>query len=96
MKRNGKHLLLLDIKTSSEGLPWWSSGKELPSNAGDAGLIPGQGTKIPHTTGQLSPRTTTTELALLYERAHVPQTTELTRPGVCAPQLEKRKSARHN
>ena len=28
--------------------------KNLPSNAGDAGLIPGQGTKIPHSmcTGQ--------------------------------------------
>ena len=28
--------------------------KNLPSNAGDVGLIPGQGTKIPHATGQLS------------------------------------------
>ena len=35
--------------------------KNPPSNAGDVGLIPGQGTKIPHATGQLSPRTTTTE-----------------------------------
>ena len=26
-----------------------------PSNAGDASSIPGQGTKIPYTTGQLSP-----------------------------------------
>ena len=26
----------------------------LPCNAGDAGLIPGQGTKIPHATGQLN------------------------------------------
>ena len=30
--------------------------KNLPSNAGDAGSIPGQGTKIPHAAGQLSPR----------------------------------------
>ena len=37
--------------------------KNLPSNAGDMGLIPGQGTKIPHATGQLSPRATTTEPA---------------------------------
>ena len=29
--------------------------KNLPSNAGDAGSIPGWGTKIPHATGQLSP-----------------------------------------
>ena len=36
-----------------------------PYNAGDAGWIPGQGTKIPHAVGQLSPRATTTELACL-------------------------------
>ena len=47
--------------------------KNLLSNAGDTGLIPGQGTKIPHAAGQLSPRTTTTELVCLNERAHVPQ-----------------------
>ena len=28
--------------------------KNLPSNAGDAGSIPGRGTKIPHALGQLS------------------------------------------
>ena len=53
----------------------------LPSNAGDTGSIPGQGTKIPHATGQLSLHTTTTELAC---------------PRACTPQLEKRKPARHN
>ena len=37
--------------------------KNLPSNAGDAGSIPGQGTKIPHAAGQLSPRAKATELA---------------------------------
>ena len=36
-----------------------------PSNAGDAGSIPGWGTKIPHAAGQLSPCATTTELARL-------------------------------
>ena len=35
--------------------------KTLPSNAGDSGLIPGQGTKIPHAAGQLSPCAATTE-----------------------------------
>jgi len=25
------------------GLPWWLSGKELATNAGDMGLIPGSG-----------------------------------------------------
>ena len=29
--------------------------KNLPCNAGDVGLIPGQGTKIPHAWNQLSP-----------------------------------------
>ena len=29
--------------------------KNLPSNAGDEGLIPGLGTKIPHALEQLSP-----------------------------------------
>ena len=35
--------------------------KNLPSGAGDAGSIPGRGTKIPHAAGQLGLRTTTTE-----------------------------------
>ena len=39
--------------------------KNLLSNAGDAGSIPGQGTKIPHAVGQLSLRATTTELTCL-------------------------------
>ena len=45
----------------------WKSGgnsggpvvKNLPSNAGDVGSIPDQGTKIPHALGQLSPLTAT-------------------------------------
>ena len=35
--------------------------KNPPSNAGDAGLITGWGTKVPNAVGQLSPRTATTE-----------------------------------
>ena len=35
--------------------------KNLPSNAGDKGLIPGGGTKSPQATGQLSLQVTTTE-----------------------------------
>ena len=35
--------------------------KNPSSNAGDMGLIPGQGTKIPHAAGQLSPHAATTE-----------------------------------
>ena len=37
--------------------------KKLPSNAGGAGSIPGQRTKIPHVSGQISPHITTTESA---------------------------------
>ena len=36
-----------------------------PSNAGDVGSILGQGTKIPHAVGQLTPYATTTELSCL-------------------------------
>ena len=35
--------------------------KNLPSNAGDAGSIPGCRTKIPQVTGQLSPQAETRE-----------------------------------
>ena len=30
------------------GIPWWSSGKDSASPAGDTGSTPGQGTKIPY------------------------------------------------
>ena len=63
--------------------------KNLPSNAGDTGSIPGQGTKIPHATWQLSPRATTTELMRLKKRACMPQTTEPTCSGARVPQLER-------
>ena len=52
-----------------------------PSNAGDVGLIPGGGTKIPHAAGQLSPSATN-------YRAHSPC-------SLCATTRE-RKPARHN
>ena len=55
--------------------PWDFPGgpvvKNLPCNAGDAGSIPGWGTKIPHTAEQLSLSTATTE----------PE-----HPGACMPQ----------
>ena len=44
--------------------------ESLPTNAGDVDLIPGLGTKIPHSAGQLNPCAITTE-------AHMPRT--------CAP-----------
>ena len=49
---------------------WWDFPggpvvKNPPYNAGDKGSILGRGTKIPHASGQLSPRATTTEFACL-------------------------------
>ena len=38
--------------------------KNLPSNAGDAGSVPGRGTKFPQAMGQLSQCTATREYAL--------------------------------
>ena len=37
--------------------------KNLPSNAGDVGSIPGQGTKVPHVAGQPRPCAAATEPA---------------------------------
>ena len=73
-------------KRSPWGFPGGPAVKNPASNAGDAGSIPRQGTKISHATGQLSPRATTTELVRLNERAHVP---EPMCSGARAPQLEK-------
>ena len=68
--------------------------KNPPSNAGDAGSIPGQGTKIPHATGQLSLRAATTEP--VHSGAHTPQleslhvaTTEPVRSRARTPQPER-------
>lgn len=36
------------VENDFQGLPWWSSVENLLSNPGGAGLIPGQGTKIPY------------------------------------------------
>ena len=65
--------------------------KNLPSNTGDMGSIPGQGTTIPHAVGQLSLRTATTEPTC--SRAHAPQleslsatTTERAHSGARVPQ----------
>ena len=52
--------------------------KNPPSNAGNAGLIPGWGTKILHVTGQLSPCATTTEPACYKLQSPRALTTEPT------------------
>ena len=53
------------FKSQNRDFPGGPVVKNPPSNAGDAGLIPGQGTKIPHAAGQLRPRAKTTELSHL-------------------------------
>ena len=45
----------------TDGFPGGPVVKDLPSNAGDLGSIPGQGTKIPNAVRQLSPHGTTRE-----------------------------------
>ena len=91
-----KEFKVIIIKTLKElrrrDFPAGQMVKNLPSNAGDAGSILGQGTKIPHAAGQLSPHTTTTELMCLNERTRMPQTTETTCPGARLPQLEREKN----
>ena len=55
------HFLLLFKKKSVCGGGHFSGAsvvKNLPCKAGDADLIPGQGTKIPHAKEQLSPHAT--------------------------------------
>ena len=57
--------LPLFLKFKNREFPGGPVVKNLPYNAGDVGLIPCQGTKLPHATGQLSLHATTTELAHL-------------------------------
>ena len=45
----------LALQRSSKDFPGGPVVKNLPTNAGDAGSIPGQRIKIPHATRQLSP-----------------------------------------
>ena len=49
--------------------------KNLSSSAGDKSSIPGQGTKIPHATGQVSPLARTTEP--ITREAQAPQLKDL-------------------
>ena len=44
-----------------EDLPGGPVVKNPPSDAGDAGLIPGRAPKVPHAVGQLNPHTAAIE-----------------------------------
>ena len=63
--------------------------KNLPSNAGDVGSIPGQGTKTSHVARPLSPHAISIELTGLNETDCELQTTDLTCSGAHAPQLKR-------
>ena len=52
---------ILLLKMHVQGFAGGAMVKNLPSNAGEVGLIPGWETKIPHAVGQLSPHATITE-----------------------------------
>ena len=58
--------------------------KNLPSNAGDIGSIPGPGTKIPRASGQLSPHTITAEPE--FSGAHTTTREKPVQQRACAPQ----------
>ena len=49
------------FKEDARDFPGGPVVKNLPSNAGDVGLIPGWGTKIPRASGLQSPRASTRE-----------------------------------
>ena len=55
----GQRLDGLFKKQQAGYFPGGSVVKNPPCNAGDMGLITGQGTKIPHATGQISPHAET-------------------------------------
>ena len=63
--------------SQDQGLPGGPVVKNLTSNAGDVGSIPGQGIKTPYGEGQLSPQATTTNTKPMHF-------------GALAPQLERR------
>ena len=67
------------VHTLLENFPSGSVIENLPSNAGDMGSIPCQGTEIPHATGQLSPCPTTRGPACPNERSVPPQQRTISR-----------------
>ena len=57
--------------------PGGSVVKNLPCNAGEVGLIPGWGTKIPHATEQLRPCATAREPECATKTQHSQKATNL-------------------
>ena len=69
------NIIIMKINNKLWNFPGGPVVKNPPSNAGDAGSIPGWGAKIPHATGQLSPCATTTQLTPQRERENPHATT---------------------
>ena len=67
------YVLIFFFKDWQNRFPGGPVVKNSPCSTGDAGLIPNQGTKIPHAAGQLSPLTATSGLACHNKRSHVLQ-----------------------
>ena len=55
------------LQTLCGDFPGGPMVENLPSNAGDAGSIPGRGTKVPHAAGQISLCATTKDPACCNE-----------------------------
>ena len=79
--REKEHRIENDIPTAaapcnkgrSRDFPGGPAVKNWPCNGADMSSIPGQGTKIPHAMGQLSPLAIAREPAHLNRSPHVPQ-----------------------
>ena len=54
-KKKSSHSFFMFHSKVARQFPGGPVVKNLPCNAGDGGLIPGQGSKIPHAAKQLSP-----------------------------------------
>ena len=59
------HVMIYVSKAQNRDFPGGPVVGNPPANAGDVGLIPGPGTKIPHAAEQLGPCATTTEACAL-------------------------------
>ena len=64
-------ILVTSRKKNLGDFPGFPVVKNSSCNAGDMGLIPGQGIKIPHASEQLSPHVKTKESVHHSERSHM-------------------------
>ena len=73
MKRLSTSLVIrkMELKTITRAFPGGPVVNNVPSNAEDSSLIPGQGSKIPHAKGPLS-LSTPTERSLTLAQQKIP------------------------